>query len=90
MESIYVVISGSVQGVGFRHFARENARGLGLVGYVKNLQNGKVEVFAQGESSDLEKYVSQLKAGPISAHVTDTQITWKEIGKKYDEFKVAF
>jgi acylphosphatase len=90
MESMYVIVRGLVQGVGFRYFVQQNARALGLVGYVKNLVNGDVEVFAQGEKEFLERFHTQLKHGPRSAQVRETRVTWKQIGMKYDEFKVAY
>lgn len=90
MESMYVNISGSVQGVGFRYFALQHAKSLGLVGYVKNLVNGSVEIFAQGERERLETYLGRLKAGPNSAYVRETRVTWKQMAQKYERFEVAY
>ena len=87
---MYVKITGSVQGVGFRYFAQQHARTLGLVGYVKNAIDGSVEVFAQGEREQLDSYLRRLKAGPNAAYVRETNVTWKDMATKYERFEVAY
>ena len=52
----YILISGKVQGVGFRYFTRQNAIRLGVHGYAKNLPNGKVEVVAEGDKATLDEF----------------------------------
>jgi acylphosphatase len=62
-----------VQGVGFRWFVREEARRLGLSGWVTNLPNGDVEVQAGGERSSLERLRGALHVGPTGAQVEQVQ-----------------
>lgn len=69
MQHLHVRISGRVQGVGFRWFVREEARRLGLSGWVTNLPDGAVEVFAGGEASSLERLRRALEVGPTGAGV---------------------
>lgn len=69
MSSIHVCINGRVQGVGFRWFVREEARRLGLSGWVTNLPCGDVEVCAAGEASSLERLRRALAVGPTGAEV---------------------
>lgn len=69
MQRLHLHISGRVQGVGFRWFTREEARRLGLSGWVTNLANGDVEVFAGGEASSLERLKRALTVGPTGAGV---------------------
>ncbi len=69
MQQLHLRISGRVQGVGFRWFVREEARRLGLSGWVTNLPNGGVEVAAGGEASSLERLRRALEVGPTSAGV---------------------
>ena len=64
MRRLHLRISGRVQGVGFRWFTREEARRLGLSGWVTNLANGDVEVSAGGEASSLERLKRALEVGP--------------------------
>ena len=71
MNQLHLRISGRVQGVGFRWFAREEARRLGLSGWVTNLPGGAVEVAAGGEASSLERLRRALEVGPTGAQVTE-------------------
>jgi acylphosphatase len=71
VHTLHVRISGQVQGVGFRWFVREEARRLGLSGWVTNLPNGDVEVEAGGERSSLERLRRALLVGPAGARVED-------------------
>jgi acylphosphatase len=63
-------VSGMVQGVGYRYFARQAAQRLGLAGYVKNLRDGRVEVYAIGPTSKLASLRAELERGPSGASVT--------------------
>ena len=63
------VISGRVQGVGYRAFARQAARELGVTGWVRNLANGDVESHANGSAAELEDFEARLRAGPRFAEV---------------------
>jgi len=67
---LHVRISGHVQGVGFRWFVREEARRLGLSGWVTNLPDGEVEVKAGGEGSSLQRLRRALEVGPTGAEVS--------------------
>lgn len=73
MQQLHLRISGRVQGVGFRWFVREEARRLGLSGWVTNLPNGGVEVAAGGEASSLERLRRALEVGPTSAGVAGVE-----------------
>ncbi len=67
---MHVRIGGRVQGVGFRWFVREEARRLGLSGWVTNRDSGEVEVVAGGEQSSLTRLRAALAVGPTGAQVT--------------------
>ena len=67
--ALHVRVSGTVQGVGFRWFVRERARRLGLAGWVRNNQDGSVEVAAEGEEPQIELLRSELQKGPSGAFV---------------------
>ena len=85
-----MLISGIVQGVAFRYFARKRARELELTGWVKNLYNGKVEIVAEGEEWQLKKLVMDLQIGPPSATVTGVEVKEEEFKNEFDEFEVRF
>lgn len=82
-------ISGIVQGVGYRFFVERIARNLGLKGYVKNLWDGRVEVFAEGEDSLLNQLEEKLRIGPSSAEVEKVEVI-EEIPKGFKDFKITF
>ena len=70
---LYVAVRGRVQGVGFRWFVRERARALGLTGWVRNRQDGTVEVLAVGDDVALQELRALLRAGPSGARVSDIE-----------------
>ena len=65
------VISGQVQGVGFRFFTEDAARREGLSGFVRNLDNGRVEAIAEGDAEAVARFERTLWAGPPLARVDD-------------------
>ncbi|HOY51359.1 MAG TPA: acylphosphatase [Prolixibacteraceae bacterium] len=64
-----MIISGRVQHVGFRYYARARAEELELTGYVRNLPDGTLRVVAEGETSSLETFADHLRIGPSMARV---------------------
>ena len=70
MRCFEVYVSGRVQGVGFRWFARQEAQRFGICGHVKNLYDGRVEVVACGDDTALEGFLFALRQGNGYAHVT--------------------
>ncbi|HEY0971169.1 MAG TPA: acylphosphatase [Gemmatimonadales bacterium] len=64
------VVVGRVQGVGFRWFVRQEARRLGLAGWVRNLADGSVELMVAGEESAVRRLLDHVAVGPDAAHVT--------------------
>jgi len=69
------LISGSVQGVGFRYFVQRAGVQEGVTGWVRNLPGGSVEVEASGEPAVLERFERQIRKGPPAAHVTNVDVT---------------
>ena len=85
------LVSGRVQGVGYRYFAANVAEQLGLSGYVKNLPDGRVEVYAIGTVGKLDNFTRELRRGPALASVTDVAEVEAEILSAYrSEFSVIF
>ena len=74
MPSLRGLVSGHVQGVGFRYFVRSQAQLHGLSGYAHNLRDGRVEFLLQGELSAIEKVVAQIRIGPRYARVDDVRL----------------
>jgi len=76
-------VSGAVQGVGFRFFVEGVARTLGIVGYVKNLFDGRVEVYAIGSATQLDSLKRELRRGPRMASVEEVTESDAEILSKF-------
>ncbi len=74
---IHLLVSGIVQGVSFRYYTVEEARRLGVHGWVRNLADGRVEVEAEGDRAALERLVAWCRHGPPAAQVDDVAATWK-------------
>ena len=74
MKQYTMIISGRVQGVGFRFSARENARKYNLKGYVMNKPNGDVKIVAEGPEEALESYLSWCRQGPAHAMVDNVSV----------------
>jgi acylphosphatase len=67
--SVRFVVTGRVQGVGFRWFVAKRARALGVAGFVRNRDDGSVEVVADGAAPAVEELAAALQRGPAAAHV---------------------
>ncbi|HOJ62825.1 MAG TPA: acylphosphatase [Spirochaetota bacterium] len=89
MQARKYIVSGRVQGVGYRYWTQKEALKLGLKGYVKNLYNGDVEVYAIGPEKTLEKFREILKKGPPSSVVKNIEEFEMPI-KNYISFEITF
>jgi acylphosphatase len=82
-------VSGRVQGVGFRYFADRVALRVGVAGYVKNLPDGRVEVYALGTAAQLEALRNELRRGPLLARVDRVDESEAETQPEYaDSFTI--
>jgi acylphosphatase len=87
MKQAHVYISGFVQGVGYRAYVRSKARKLGLVGWVRNLSDERVEGVFQGEKEVIEKLLKLCRRGPFFANVKDIVVDWEDAQETFLEFK---
>ena len=71
------VVSGRVQGVGFRYFAERAARKAGVAGWVRNLPDGRVEAVFEGPRADVQALVDWCHEGPPSARVEQVEVQWE-------------
>lgn len=78
LARVRITIYGLVQGVGFRYFTLRIARKLGLVGYVQNLNNGSVEITAEGDKQAILKLIEEVRIGPPGATVDNLKIKWEQ------------
>ncbi|MEO0094915.1 MAG: acylphosphatase [candidate division WOR-3 bacterium] len=87
---VHLYISGRVQGVFFRAHTQELAQKLGITGWVRNLDDGRVEVVAEGEETDLQKLIEWCWQGPIGARVDDVEIIYEEPTNEFGSFEIKY
>jgi acylphosphatase len=83
-------ITGVVQGVGFRHFARKLAQSYGIKGNVRNAPDGSVQITAEGRKEALMAFIDELKIGPRFASVSRIDVDWQEASGEFMDFTYAF
>lgn len=83
VKNFHIFVEGRVQGVGYRRYSHKVALSLGLKGWVRNLKDGRVEIQASGSPSVLEKFLSDLRTGPLLAKVTDLKV--QELGQQLEQ-----
>jgi len=88
MIQMEAIVSGEVQGVRFRVFVQDVATELQLVGSVRNVSDGTVEVIAQGMPDTLKEFVEYLHEGSLQAKVASVAVEWQSASKTFDEFSV--
>ena len=82
------VISGEVQGIGFRYFAMRSAARHQVLGYVRNLEDGRVEALAEGPPQAVEEFKHDLAAGPANSHVNHFEEIVVEPSGRYPAFRI--
>jgi len=90
IKTYNVLISGRVQGVGFRYFAVSIAEKYDVKGFVKNIPGGRVEIVCQGEEEELQSFLSEVKKGPAFSVITDTATEEIPEIKKYNTFEIKY
>jgi acylphosphatase len=87
--SRHYLISGRVQGVGYRAFAHRTAQRLGVTGWVRNLEDGSVEVLAHGSEDQFLRLEVELKQGPAHALVERLNCRIVETSEEWENFSIA-
>jgi len=82
------IVFGDVQGVGFRYFALEQARDLGVQGWVRNLPDGTVGFHGEGPSESVEEWIRHLKQGPVSGRVDRLTGDWLPSAEGHLRFEI--
>lgn len=85
-----ITVSGRVQGVGYRAFAARTAAQRGLVGGVRNLDDGRVELDVEGQKAVIEALIEELAVGPPAARVTNIQTTWGSQTARHADFRIWY
>jgi acylphosphatase len=82
------VVSGAVQGVGFRFFAQRAAREARVTGWVRNRPDGTVETVVEGEESAVTRYLERLRSGPSGGRVTSLVLE-ERLVEGYSSFEIT-
>jgi len=86
----HVFIEGRVQGVFFRDYTRRKARSLGVVGWVRNLEDGRVEALFEGEEEKVEEMIKWCHKGPPYARVEKVEVIYEEPKGDMEDFIIRY
>jgi acylphosphatase len=87
-KAVKILIMGTVQGVFFRNFIKESADKVNIKGFARNLENGSVEVIAEGNQEDVQKFIELCKQGPKFASIKDVKVEENRFSGEFKEFKI--
>lgn len=90
MVRVHIIISGEVQGVGFRYFVKQKADELGLTGWVRNTPEGNVEAVLEGDERKINEVVASCKEGPPPAQVKDITVKRAEATGEFENFEITY
>ena len=86
----HILVSGIVQGVFFRANTAEKAKELSLLGWVKNLPDGRVEAVFEGEKEKIEEIIDWLKSHPGMSKVEKVEVDWQEAKGDFEDFEIRY
>jgi acylphosphatase len=86
----HVFVSGRVQGVFYRSTARSEAKARGLVGWVRNLSDGRVEAVFEGESDSVKNMLKWCRQGPENAFVEGLDVSWEKPTGEFKTFDMRY
>lgn len=89
-KQVHVFYSGRVQGVGFRMAAEEAAQQYGVVGWAKNLRNGRVEVVAEAEEAVLKRFLKAVRTGAMKNFINQVEASWGDASEAFDRFEIRY
>ncbi len=89
MIRAHVFFSGTVQGVGFRYTCRDYAVDLGLTGWVKNLPDGRVELWAEGPKDIVEAMIKRVEIH-FDGFIRDINVDYCKTDGQFEDFKIVF
>ena len=89
-KRMQIFFEGTVQGVGFRFTAERLARRFPVTGYVRNLDDGRVEVTAEGEESVLVEFLTAIRESGMKHYIRDIEARWSDSKDCFKGFSIAF
>lgn len=89
MERVHIIMSGRVVGVSFRYFIEENARKLGVNGWVRNTNDSKVEAVFEGDENSVDKLIELCRKGPRAAMVDNVDVKEEKYVGEFNNFEIV-
>lgn len=90
MIQLQIIVSGEVQGVGYRYYTQMKAIQFGITGWVKNLQEGGVEILASGENDNLERFIDEVRRGNPFSTVDHIEVNETIKTETYRSFAIKY
>lgn len=90
MKRMQVFFSGTVQGVGFRFTAERLARRFPITGFVRNLEDDRVEVTAEGEEASLVEFLTAIRKSSMKYYIRDVEAHWTDSQDCFSRFSIAY
>ena len=90
MKRAHILYFGQVQGVGFRYTAQDIAMSLSITGWVKNLEDGRVEIVAEGKEKDLNEFLDKISKGQLGRYIKNSELSWEKPTGEFDVFDIRF
>ncbi|WP_394237806.1 acylphosphatase [Niallia oryzisoli] len=90
MIQLHIIVSGKVQGVGYRYFSQMKAVQYGVTGWAKNLADNSVEIVAVGSKDQLDPFVEELRIGNPFSKISDMEITESEVTEQFNSFTIKY
>ena len=86
----HIFVSGIVQGVFFRASVKERAQDMGLRGWVKNLEDGRVEIVFEGKKEKIQEIIDWIKSEPGMWKIENIQLEWQTFRGEFDGFEIRY
>jgi acylphosphatase len=86
----HIFVSGKVQGVFFRQNTKRQAQSAGVLGWVRNLDDGRVEAVFEGEEETIKTVIEFCKVGPKGAQVTEIIVNWEPYRGEFQSFNITY
>jgi acylphosphatase len=90
MKRAVIIAKGKVQKVGYRDFVQDSARELGIIGYVKNLEDGNVKVVCEGKETEISEFINVIKVKNDFIDVVETSVEYEEPTGEFKVFKILY
>ncbi len=88
-QRVTVFYTGRVQGVGFRYTTKTRAAAFDVSGAVRNLDDGRVELIAQGERAELEDFLADIRDSEVGRFIKDEKVLWSEANEDLKGFEIV-